>query len=157
MVARGNIQTRQRLLEERITGLDPRVLAVYERMHARELAYRERVFEEYPAVLVNQITDRSERIVCTGLVRRWLRERRIFAFSRRRHFWFPAFHYAVGEPKHVVHEVLEQMQPLNGWQAMFWFVGANGWLDGDAPVDLIDRDPAAVVEAASHENDLTSD
>lgn len=40
---------------------------------------------------------------------------------------------------------------------MFWFVGANGWLDDDAPVDLLDRDPEAVVEAASHANDMISD
>lgn len=157
MVARGNIQARQRLLDERLTGLDPRVLAVYERMHARELAYREQVFELYPALRVNQIPDRSHTKIGTGVVRGWLRERRIFAFIHRSHFWFPAFEFAVGEPKPVVQEILRLLQPVHGWEAMFWFVGANGWLDGDPPVDLIDRDPVAVVQAAAHANDLISD
>jgi hypothetical protein len=157
MVARGNIQARQRLLEQRLTGLDPRVLAVYERMHARELAYREQVFKLYPALRVNQILDRSNRRIGTGVVRGWLRERQIFAFIHRGHFCFPAFEFALGGPKPVVHEVLSRIEPLHGWEAMFWFAGANGWLEGEAPVDLLDRDPVAVVQAASHANDMVSD
>ena len=157
MVARGNIQVRQRLLEERLTGLDPRFPAVYERMHVRELAYREQVFELYPTFRVDQIPDRNGGNLCTAAVRQWLRERRIFAFIRRRHFWFPAFEFAAGEPKPVVHEILLLIQPVHGWEAMFWFVGANGWLESGAPVDHMDSNPAAVVLAASHANDLTSD
>jgi hypothetical protein len=49
------------------------------------------------------------------------------------------------------------IQPVNGWAAMYWFVGANGWLKSGAPVDHMDQDPAAVADAASHYNDLTSD
>ena len=37
---------------------------------------------------------------------------------------------------------------------MYWFVGANGWLEGGAPLDHMDEEPAAVLEAASHYNDL---
>ena len=59
MVARGSIQVRQRLLEQRLTGLDLRFLAVYERMHVRELAYREQVFGLYPTFRVDQIPDRN--------------------------------------------------------------------------------------------------
>lgn len=91
------------------------------------------------------------------MVRRWLRERQIFAFIHRRHFWFPAFEFAVGEPKPVLQEILNLIRPLHGWEAMFWFVGANGWLEGDAPVDVLDVDPVAVVLAASHANDMISD
>ena len=79
MAARGNAQARQRRLEERLTGLDPRVLAVCERMHARELAYREQVFELHPALRVNQIPDRSNKRIGTGVIRGWLRKRQIFA------------------------------------------------------------------------------
>jgi hypothetical protein len=157
MVARGNVEDRHRRLAEQLEGLDPRVLAVYERMHARELAYRDQVVKRYPALRVNQLPDRCHRRIGTAVVRRWLRERQIFAFIHQRHFWFPAFQFAAGEPKPVVYEVLHRIQPLNGWQAMFWFVGANGWLEAGAPVDLIDSDPVAVVLAASHANDLMSD
>jgi hypothetical protein len=157
MVARGNIQARQRLLKERLTGLDPKVLAVYERMHARELEYREQVFELYPAIRVNKVPDRDHGSVCTNVVRRWLRERRIFAFIHRRHFWFPAFEFSGGEPKPVVRDILLLIQPVHGWEAMFWFVGTNGWLESGAPVDHMDRDPATVVLAASHANDVMSD
>jgi hypothetical protein len=157
MVARGNVEARHRRAAEQLNGLDPRVLAVYERMYARELACRERVLERYPALRVNQIADRRHRRIGATLVRRWLRERQIFAFIHQRHYWFPAFQFAAGEPKPVVYEVLHRIQPVNGWQAMFWFAGANGWLEASAPVDLIDRDPVAVVLAAAHANDLMSD
>ena len=157
MVARGNIQARQRLLEERLTGLDPKVLAVYQRLHARELAYREEVLTLYAAFRVDQVPDRNHGRVCTSVVRRWLHERRIFAFIHRRHFWFPAFEFAAGEPKPVVGEILRLIQPVHGWEALYWFVGANGWLEGGTPVDQMDQDPAAVLEAASHFNNMTSD
>jgi hypothetical protein len=39
----------------------------------------------------------------------------------------------------------------SGWQTALWFVGANGWLDGARPVDLLATEPARVAEAARHE------
>ena len=157
MVARGNLQSRQRRLEKQLTGLDVRVLAVYERMHARELTTREHIFSSYPAFLVSAITDRQGERVHTALVRRWLREVQVFAFVHRRHYYFPAFEFAAGEPKPIVRELLQRARPLDGWHAMSWFVAANGWLEDAAPVDLMDHDPEAVVQAADHANDLVSD
>jgi hypothetical protein len=39
---------------------------------------------------------------------------------------------------------------LSDWQVAFWFVGANGWLGGREPAEVLD-DGDAVVEAATHE------
>jgi hypothetical protein len=39
----------------------------------------------------------------------------------------------------------------------FWFTAANGWLEGEVPVELIDLDLMAVVTAASHARDKISD
>ncbi len=36
----------------------------------------------------------------------------------------------------------------DGWEAACWFVCPNDWLSGQRPVDLVDRDVHAVVQAA---------
>jgi hypothetical protein len=47
---------------------------------------------------------------------------------------------------------------MDGWVVMFWFAAANGWQDeGAQPMSVLDTDPEAVLVAASHANDLTSD
>ena len=38
------------------------------------------------------------------------------------------------------------------WQIAFWFVSANGWLEGDAPKDRLD-DVEDVAAAATHEGE----
>ena len=38
----------------------------------------------------------------------------------------------------------------SGWQAAFWFVSANGWLGGVAPIERLD-DAEALAAAAAHE------
>jgi len=143
--------------EEAFAGMEPALRAAYERIYSRELAARERIFLEYPAYLVAGIPDHTCRRVATATVRQWLREKRIFMFLYRWHYWFPVFQFAAGSPKPLVEEVCRKIQPSNGWQTMYWFVGANGWLEGAAPVDLMDSDPDSVLEAASHANDLMSD
>jgi hypothetical protein len=140
-----------------MAGLDSKVLSVYERMHAREVAFREEILRLYAAHRVDQIPDPHRGFACTSDIRRWLREGRAFAFIRGRHFWFPAFEFAAGHPKAVVGDVLRLIQPAHGWEAMYWFVGANAWLESGAPIDHMDLDPNAVLEAASHFNDQISD
>lgn len=137
--------------------MDRRLKAVYERMFRRELAYREQLFNRFPAFLVNGIPDSRGRRIRSGIVRGWLHERRIFAFHHRHHYHFPAFQFARGEPKAIIGRALALVRPLDGWHAMFWFVGANGWLEAGSPVEMLDIDPSGVLEAASHSNDEISD
>jgi hypothetical protein len=40
---------------------------------------------------------------------------------------------------------------VSDWQAALWFVAANGWLGGRRPVDLLDAEQDAVVDAAARE------
>lgn len=137
--------------------MDRRLQAVYERMYRRELAYREQLYRRYPAFLVNGIPDSRSRRIRSRVVRAWLHEQRIFAFHHRGHYHFPAFQFSAGEPKPIVGKVLALVRPQDGWHAMFWFVGANGWLEAGSPVEMLDVDPEGVIEAATHANDEMSD
>lgn len=152
---RNTPEQQQRVAE--FAGLDRRLKAVYERMYRRELADREKIFNRFPAFLVNGIADSRGRSIRSEVVRGWLRERRVFAFQHRRHYHFPAFQFAAGEQKPIIAQSLSLVQPLDGWHAMYWFVGANGWLEAGSPVELLDLDPEAVLEAARHANDEMSD
>jgi len=53
--------------------------------------------------------------------------------------------------------VLAHLAPWKGWDAMYWFAGANVWLEDKTPIDLLDKDPAGVIQAASHAHDEISD
>lgn len=154
--SRRNTPERQRF-EALFTGMEPKLRAVYDRMHKQEMAYREQLFNRYTSFLINGIPDSRGRSVATGVARGWMREKQIFAFHHRRHYHFPSFQFSAGEPKPVVGKALALMNPDDGWHAMFWFVGANGWLEAGAPVEILDADPRAVLEAAMHANDEISD
>jgi hypothetical protein len=57
----------------------------------------------------------------------------------------------------VVRDVLDALPvaEMTEWEVALWWASANGWLNGgERPVDVIDDDPAAVVEAARRERDL---
>ena len=64
---------------------------------------------------------------------------------------FPGFQFGPGgQPKPVVAEVIGVLgSKLDAAALALWFVGANGWLNGDRPVDVMDEAPGEVVDAAS--------
>jgi hypothetical protein len=138
-------------------GMDPKLKAAYERIFARELVARERIFLEYPSFVVSAIPDRAGNAIPTAIIRRWRREQRVFAFRHRDHYFFPSFQFTEGVPKPIIGQLLRLVRPAHGWYAMYWFVAANGWLEAGAPVDYLDTDQAAVIEAACHANDEISD
>lgn len=84
---------------------------------------------------------------------RWLRERRIFDVPPLGDRRFPGFQFdPSGRPRPVIRDILAAMgEVLRGWELALWFTGSNAALDGDRPVDRLDRDPAAVVAAAAYE------
>jgi hypothetical protein len=107
-----------------------------------------------------------------GAVRRWRQEGRIFAVQHEGEDRYPAFQFENGEPKKIIAEVLEHLSPadpaarsdpnretpFSDWAIAFWFASANAWLDeGASPVERMDAEPEAVVEAASHARDKRSD
>ena len=83
---------------------------------------------------------------------RWASARKIVAVPRgdggNR---FPGFQFGLGgQPKPVVAEVIAAFGgKLDAAALALWFVGANGWLNGDRPVDVMDDAPGEVVDAAA--------
>ena len=130
--------------------MHPKLKAVYDRLQARERATREKLFREYPAFVATCVPGCSGRTVRASTVRSWWRYERIFAFRHAGHFYFPAFQFSNGEPKPLVKRLLKLVQPEDGWHAMYWFVGANSWLEGRLPVELLDSQPDEVVERGTH-------
>ena len=88
-----------------------------------------------------------------ALANRWRREGRIFAVIYDGRITFPGFQFgADGRPLPIVAEVLRVFgADSSAWQTALWFAGANGWLDGARPVDLLASEPARVAEAARRE------
>jgi hypothetical protein len=65
--------------------------------------------------------------------------------------YFPAFQFDDGKPRQIVSEILRIFRgKRSAWQAAFWFVSANGWLDGATPAQQLD-DAQAVKQAAYRE------
>jgi hypothetical protein len=57
MVSRRRNSPEQQAAAAAWAAMSPELRAVYERMHHRELAYREEIFNLYPSYLVNEIPD----------------------------------------------------------------------------------------------------
>lgn len=66
----------------------------------------------------------------------------------------PAFQFQYGEPKLVFRQLIAAGAPhYCGWPLALWLNAPNGWLDKDArPIDAIDHNPQAVVEALGNDN-----
>ena len=87
----------------------------------------------------------------SALAARWRSDKKIFAVQRGGRFLYPAFQFdAQGLPRKVISKVLAALgDSVGGWQTALWFVTPNGWLDSEKPVDLLDPEPDAVLDAAA--------
>jgi len=85
-----------------------------------------------------------------ALAGRWRGDGKIFGIDLQGRTVYPAFQFdASGKPKPIIAKVLRVLGGKPGpWQIAIWFTSANGWLDGRCPVDVMDTDPDAVIEAA---------
>lgn len=137
--------------------MDPDLESANELIRANERAARQLMFREYPSFVATWVPGRSGKAVRATAIRGWWHHNRVFAFRHDGHFFFPAFQFFSGAPKPLIRRLLLLVQPVNGWHAMFWFVSANSWLGGRAPVELLDVSPDEVIQAAGHANDRTSD
>ncbi len=85
----------------------------------------------------------------SALASRWKAEGRIFAVSNKRADLFPVFQFdAHGHPRPVIAEVLRHFTNESDWGKALWWTSPSGWLGGRRPIDVLDEDPDAVVEAA---------
>ena len=64
---------------------------------------------------------------------------------------YPAFQFdEVGRPKAVIGKILDALGRGTGaWQTAIWFTTPNSWLDRRKPVDLLEREPDRVIDAAA--------
>lgn len=75
----------------------------------------------------------------------------VFGFEWQRSFWIPMFQF---DPRDLSirpgsRQVLAELaSAFDGWRLATWFTEPNAWLDAARPIDLIDVDPAEVVQAA---------
>ncbi len=90
-----------------------------------------------------------------ALANRWTKEGRVFAVPHGGQLLWPGFQFdAQGQPRPVVAEVLRSFaDEPSPWALALWFTSHTGWLDGRRPVDLLETEPGAVVEAARAENE----
>ena len=85
-----------------------------------------------------------------ALAARWRSDRKIFAIEHQGRLLYPAFQFdEVGRPKAVIGKVLDALGRGTGpWQTAIWFTTTNSWLDRRKPVDLLEREPDRVIDAA---------
>lgn len=94
------------------------------------------------------------------LAHRWKKDGRIFAVQFKGEQCYPAFQFDAkqGRPKEPIGKLINILGRYHdGWSLALWFSSANDWLDGKRPIDLLDRKPEAVVEAAKAEMAMLHD
>lgn len=90
----------------------------------------------------------------SALASRWKGEGLIFSVSHQGRDYFPGFQFdAQGKPRKGVANVLQALGGVHGWETALWFTAPNAYLDDRRPLDLLETDPDAVVEAARHEGE----
>jgi hypothetical protein len=124
------------------------------RVEDREFMTMGRVFGEHGGMVTADELVQSMRTNLPqplSIVGRWIADRAALQFTWRSQTWFPCFQF-VGNSMSIrpaVSEVvLELRDAYDDWELALWFAGSNEWLDHASPIEVIQRDAAAVVRAA---------
>jgi len=122
---------------------------------------RENLVHEEPMFTANAVPGPRDRPVACSEIRRLRRRREIFGVRFKRRDYFPAFQFRHGVPKPIVRRLLNHLRTVrreDDWLVLYWFVGANAWLNpNEAPSSVMDSNEEAVIEAAIHAHDRISD
>ena len=141
-------------LADSIAG-DSRMAAFYADIADDNVKIRLRFLSTFPALTAAALAD-ADLLVTTRTddLDRWLGERRVFSVPVGSEQRFPLFQFADGQPLPGVADVLAALPAnLSAWETAFWFVSSNTWLGGPTPLSFLESEPAAVIDAASHERD----
>jgi len=99
--------------------------------------------------LAQLLADRqlSELLSLSGLIT----ERQVFGFSWRGTFWIPMFQFelrslTIRPESRLV--LMELAKSFDEWNIASWFTCPNTWLDNKKPIELLDSDFPAVIDAA---------
>jgi hypothetical protein len=141
------------LIEAMLPGAEvPSTVAVLQAR--RNAVARETLIREFGALTSLEVAELagSHAKNKAALAHRWKEEGRIFAVQYRGATCFPAFQFdASGRPHPVIADIIETLGHRGAWQLALWFIAETGWLGGRRPVDLLEREPAVVLEAARNE------
>jgi hypothetical protein len=123
----------------------------------RNAEARSALFAEFGALRSAEVAELagSRAANRAALANRWRGEQRVLAVQIGDELLYPGFQFtSEGKPHPTVASALAELRSngqVTDWQAALWFVAANGWLGGRRPVDQLDAEPDAVVEAAARE------
>ncbi len=121
--------------------------------HAQQNAQaRFELIREFGALTAQDVADLagSKAANRSALASRWNGEERIVGVAWHGRTLYPGFQFRDGQPNETVARAaaLLRERGLKGWALALWFVTPSGWLGDQRPVDVIDEDPARVIEAA---------
>ena len=123
----------------------------------RNAAARAAFLQQYETLGAEQVHEMygSKAKNRAALAARWRAQKKIFAVEHAGRMLYPAYQFdAHGHPKKAISDTLKALgSAVGGWQTALWFTMSNGWLAGRKPLDLLDRDPAAVIAAAKDISD----
>lgn len=151
---------RAQKLEEMVDFMTGRMIgptATDVEMAKRLSARRARMLKEFGYATAEQLADmnHSRAESRTALADNWKKRHQVFSVRHRDgqgkpREVFPLFQFEEGRPIRAVQGVIEAFGEHKApWKLAMWFVSNNGWLPGTArPVDLLESNPGAVVEAA---------
>jgi len=159
LVTRHRAEARRERLQELVDVFTPETVPTATDVAiARDNAALRQAFLEIEPCLTSR--DIHERAGARGknvsqTANAWKRQGRIFAVAHRGRDLYPAFQVRDGRPHPAVAKVLVALPAdMTAWQTAFWFVTGNGWLDGTAPKDALDRTADVVAAAAREARDV---
>ena len=143
----------ERIIEAVVPALTNRKTPAFIDQARRNAEARAAFMQDYEVLDADQVHELfgSKARNRSALAARWRSDKKIFAVQRGGRFLYPAFQFdAQGLPRKVISKVLAALgDAVGGWQTALWFVTPNGWLAGKKPVDLLERKPDAVLDAAA--------
>jgi hypothetical protein len=153
-------EVREQKLEEMVDFIAGQMVVpsrIDTKMAQRLAARHARVLNEFGFATAEQLADANQSRAANrnALADNWKKRRQVFAVrhrdeSGRPREVFPLFQFEDHKPIKVVQSILEAFGEHKApWKLALWFASNNGWLPGQArPVDLLESDPDAVVQAA---------
>jgi hypothetical protein len=86
-----------------------------------------------------------------SMLARWIVERRVVSFGWHGEYLVPMFQFDRADMtvRRPVSAILDELDgTFDDWDLATWFALPNTWLDDEAPVDVLSRDPHATLQAA---------
>jgi len=131
-------------------GMTPELLGRYERA-------REGAVGEFGLLRSEDLARaiHSTAVNVSLVASKWRRKGEIFAVNYDGKPGYFAFQFdpITGRPKPAIAKIIEAFPPnTDGWRLALWLTSANPRLGNRRPVDVLDKDPEKVIEAAKGEN-----